>query len=255
MPRGSKSGKKRAERSARAWPRLDDNSKRAEAVEHEDEFSQLTEETALALLKRPELPAETFEELQRSQALMAMRKVRLAVVQHPRAPRHVVLAAMRHLFTFELMQTGLKPGVPADIRRTSEEMLIRRLETIPAGERLSLARRASGRVAGALLGDAEERVMRAALENGRITESAIVKALNSPGCTPTLVQAVCSHERWRLRVEIQVALLQNENTPLNRVLKIARSLPEAKVRDVLQTSSLPEQIKGYLQQEFKVAGK
>jgi len=242
-----------AERSAAAESRKPTRrrAQEVETVERGDAGSPWTEETALALLKRTDVPPENFEELQRNQELMAVRKVRLALVQHPRAPRHVVLPVMRHLFTFELMQTGLKPSVPADIRRTAEEMLIRRLESVSIGERLSLARRASGRVAGALLADPDERVMRAALANGRVTEGSIVKALNSAGCSAVLVQAVCRHESWSVRVEIQIALLRNENTPLNRVLKIARLLPEAKVREVLQTSPLPERIKTYLQQEFQ----
>ena len=58
-----------------------------------------------------------------------------------------------------------------------EESLIARMESISSGERLTLAKRGSTRVAAALLADLDERVMRAALENPYMTEAWIVKAL------------------------------------------------------------------------------
>jgi len=104
----------------------------------------LTEDLALALLQHHDLPPETLERLS-SSAAMKSRKVKLALVEHPRTPRHISLPMVRHLFTFELMQVALAPVTPADVKIAAEESLIHRLETVSEGERLSLARRASGR--------------------------------------------------------------------------------------------------------------
>jgi hypothetical protein len=87
--------------------------------------------------------------------------VKLAPVQHPNMPRHVSIPMLRHLFTFELMQVALTPAMAADIKRTAEDTLMNRLETISSGERLSLAHRASGRIAPELLCDSEPRAIRA----------------------------------------------------------------------------------------------
>src|SRR6266851_905149 len=130
----------------------------------------LTEDLALVLLKRSDLPAQALDQLSKNGSLMKSRKVKLAVVEHPRTPRHVSIPIVRHLFTFDLMQVALTPVVPADIKMAAEESLINRLETIPQGERLSLANRASGRVAATPLLDPEPRVVHAALENSRLTE-------------------------------------------------------------------------------------
>ncbi len=119
----------------------------------------LTEDFALALLKRSDLPSEVLDRLSRNGGLMKSRKVRLALVEHPKTPRHISVPMVRHFFTFDLMQVALRPMVPADIKIVAEEALISRLEKVSAGERLSLARRASGRVAGALLLDSEVRVI------------------------------------------------------------------------------------------------
>src|SRR6202011_1074731 len=133
------------------------------------------EDLALALLKQNDLTAEVFELLSKNTGVMKSRKVKLAVVRHPRAPRYVSISLLRQLFTFDLMQVALAPVVPGDVKVAAEQTLIRRLESISLGEKLSLARRASSRVAGALLMDVEPRVMQAALENPRLTETFIVR--------------------------------------------------------------------------------
>lgn len=212
--------------------------------------SNLTEDRALALLKRPELPAAVLEALSKNSSLMKSRKPRLTLVSHPRTPRHVSLPMLRHLFTFDLMQVALLPVVPADLKKAAEEALITRLESISYGERLTLARRASGAVAGALLQDKEARVIRAALENSRLTEVTMVKPLMRTACPAALVEAACRHPKWSVRREVRIALLRNEKTPLARALEYARSLPPPLVREILHSSRLPARIKAGLMKEL-----
>ena len=141
----------------------------------------LTEDLALVLLKQSDLPTQALDRLSRNRSVMKSRKVRLALVEHPRTPRHISVPMVRHLFTFDLMRVALTPVVPADIKMSAEESLINRLERLSQGERLSLGHRASGRVAAVLLLDPEPRVIHAALENSRLTESAVIKALMRRG--------------------------------------------------------------------------
>jgi len=194
----------------------------------------LTEDLALVLLKRSDLPAQALDRLSRNSGIVKSRKVKLALVEHPRTPRHISVPMVRHLFTFDLMQVALSPAVPADIRMSAEESLINRLDRLSQGERLSLARRASGRVAAALLLDSEPRVIQTALENSRLTESAVIRALTRRDAPDTFVRAVCHHEKWSPRREVRIALLRNEKTPLVRAVEFARSLPPALVREILQ---------------------
>jgi hypothetical protein len=170
---------------------------------------------------------------------MKSRKVKLALVEHSRTPRHISVPMVRHLFTFDLMRVALTPVVPADIKMVAEESLINRLERLSQGERLSLAHRASGRVAATLLIDREPRVIHAALENSRLTESGVIKALMRRDAPEAFVRAVCHHSKWSQRRGIRVALLHNGKTPLSRALEFSRSLPPAVVREILHGSHLP----------------
>jgi hypothetical protein len=223
----------------------------AEALKAAATDPALNEDRALTLLKRTDLPSDALEALSKNASVMKSRKVKLALAQHPRTPRHVSLPMIRHLFTFDLMKIALTPVVPADIKTAADEALIHRLETISTGERLSLARRASGRVAGALLSDAETRVMTAALENPRLTEAAIIRALTHGDSTETFVEAVCRHTKWSVRREIRMALLRNAKTPMARALEFARSLPLNVVQEILNGSHLPTNIQQYLRKDLK----
>lgn len=212
----------------------------------------LTEEFALALLKRTDLPAEVLARLSKNSGLVRLRKVRLALVEHAKTPRHISIPLLRQLFTFDLMRVAIMPTVPADIKLVADEALINRRETIPSGERLSLAKRASGRVVAALLLDSEPRVVRAALENSRLTEASVIKALTRRDAPSSFVEAVCHHAKWSPRREVRVALLRNEKTPLARALEFSRSLPPALVREVLHNSRLPRNTRSLLMKDLVV---
>jgi len=203
----------------------------------------LTEDLALGLLKQSDLPSHVLDRLSRNSGVMKSRKVKLALIEHPRTPRHISIPMVRHLFTFDLMRVALTPLVPADIKMSAEDSLINRLERLSQGERLSLAHRASARVAAVLLLDPESRVIHAALENSRLTESAVIKALMRRDAPEAFVRAVCRHSRWSPRREIRIALLRNGKTPLSRALEFSRSLPPAVVREILHGSHLPASTK------------
>jgi hypothetical protein len=202
----------------------------------------LSEDLALALLQRMDLPSEVLERLSKTRAATG-RKVKLALVGHPKTPRHVSLSLLRQLFTFDLMQVALTPVIAGDIKVAAEETLLKRLESIASGARLSLARRASGRVAAALLLDSKPRVVQMALENPRLTEAMVRQALLRPESGAGLVRAVCEHPKWSLRREIRLALLHNQQTPIDRAIEFARSLTPTQLREVLRSSRLPAIIK------------
>jgi hypothetical protein len=220
---------------------------RAVAADH-----RLNEDLALSLLKRRDLPGPVLESLSKNGAVMKHRKVIVGLVEHPRTPRHVAIPIARRLYTFELMQIALRPAVAADLKMVMEESLVGRLETISKGERLSLAKRASGRVAAALLLDSEANIVEAALANPQMTEAWIVKALMREEVPLALVEAASRHAKWSLRRDVRIALLRNENTPLARVLAFAQALPTPVLRDVLRHSRLPDAIKSYLEKELAV---
>jgi hypothetical protein len=196
----------------------------------------INEDAALAIVSDADASAETLSSLARSPVTTKSRKVMLGIVQHARTPRHISMPLLRRMFTFDLMQFTLTPAVAADLKRSAEEQIIVRLESLPAGQKMTLARRASGRVAGALLQDSDARVVSPALENPQLTEALVIRALMKPATPEVLFRLVSQHGKWSLRREIQIALLRSEKTPIERVRILAKHFPEKLLRDLLPES-------------------
>jgi len=234
----------------------------------------LNEDLALAQLKRADLPAEVIEQLAKNSNALKSSKARIALASHPHTPRHVSVPLARQFYTFDLMKVALAPGVPADVKVAVDDVLISRLKTVTVGERLTLARRASGRVAAALLLEVESvdreidgkigkskaddkakpaepaaratRVMQTALENPRLTEAFVISAVLHPAASAALAHAVARHEKWSRRKEIRAALLRTEHLSLARALKFSQEIPTKRLHELLASSRLPAQIKDQL---------
>ena len=234
----------------------------------------LTEDLALALLKRADLPPEVLEQLAKNANVLKSRKVKIALASHPNTPRHVSVPLARQFYTFDLMKVALSPSVPADVKVAVDDVLIARLKTVTIGERLTLARRASGRVAAALLldvatmdgkiidgkiGDSkitdaetvarETRVMQTALENPRLTEALVINSVLRPAASAALVHAVARHAKWSRRREIRAALLRTEHLSLARALEFSHEIPAPLLHELLASSRLPAKIKDQLLRE------
>jgi hypothetical protein len=207
--------------------------------------SELSEDQALAQVQRSDVTAADLALLARNPGAMKSRKVVLRLALHPRTPRHITIPLLRRLFTFDLMQVALTPTVAADVKRAAEEQILNRLESVSLGERISLARRASGRVAAALLLDTEARVISTALDNSHLVEAQVVTALMKQNAPEALFALASEHPKWSLRKEVQIALLRNERTPLARAVELAGNfsaeflreiVPESRRQTVLQSS-------------------
>ena len=214
--------------------------------------SGLAEDAALALLKASDVTAEALAQLARNPIASKSRKVVVALVSHPRTPRHVSIPLLRGIFTFDLMNLALTPAVAPDVKRAAEEQLITRLESLPLGQKITLARRASGRVAAALLQTADQRIISPALDNKQLTEALMVQALMKPRATERLYVMVSDHPSWQYRREIQIALLRSEKTPLERARAFAKNFSEDFVSEILPNDRKSVLIPGLKEHETDI---
>src|SRR5947209_7870692 len=191
----------------------------------------LTDVAPLALVKNADVTAEALARLAKNPIASKSRKLVVALASHPRTPRHVSIPLLRGMFTFDLMNLALTPAVAPDVKRAAEEQLIMRLESLPVGQKITLARRASGRVAAALLQTSDQRIISPALDNKQLTEALVIQALMKPRAPERLYVTVADHASWQLRREIQIALLRSENTPLERAQEFAKNFSEDFLRE------------------------
>ena len=210
---------------------------------------RLNEDLALRLLQSRDVPAKALEALAKNGMAMKHRRVLVGLVSHPRTPRFVSIPIANRLFAFELMKIATSPTVATDVKIAADHAIIARLDSISSGERTALARQGSTALAGALLNDPEARNIEAALDNPRMTEIEIVKALKREDVSQALIAQVCEHKKWSLRTEIQISVLKAESTPLAKAIFMADRLPPATVKDVLKNSRLKPQLQAYLREK------
>ena len=213
--------------------------------------ASLTEDLALLLLERRDLPSVILDDLSKNGHAMKQRKVKVALVQHPRTPRHVSLPLLRRLYTFELMNVALTAGIAADVKILAEEALTARFGTISAGEKLTLAKRSSARVSAALLNDPDNRVVEAALNNPFLTEIWVSRAILRSEPSPILALQVCRHAKWSVRQVVREALLRCECTPLAQAIIISQTFKLPALQEILHHSDLPPNVKEYLLEAAK----
>lgn len=204
------------------------------------------EQQALILLSRKELSWKVLERLCERHDLLKSYRIKNALVRHPHAPRSVSLPLMRHLYLADLLKVSATPGVPADVRRVVEEQIAQRASTLSLGERVSLARQGAGRVLSALLLDKDPTVVRAALDNPRLTEDLVVRALSYESMKPEAVDLVAGHRRWSTSYSVRTALLRQPQTSLARVLMLAEQILIKDLLELLEDPRMPAARRSYL---------
>lgn len=202
-----------------------------EIAGQEQPTGDASEDQALATLQRADVTSAEIAAIAKSPAAKN-RKVALAVVSHGRTPRHVSIPMLRRMFTFDLMQVALTPAVATDVKRAAEEQILARVESLPAGEKIALAKRAPGRVAAALLQQDDARVLEPALDNAQLTEALVVQALMKGRAPVALFESISGHDKWSQRREVQIALLRSDKTPADRAREFARNFSEEFLREI-----------------------
>lgn len=211
----------------------------------------LSEEDLGILLRRKNLPPEIIRQIAETDKLARNYPIKLAIVLNPHTPRLISMALLKYLYLFDLVTVGLQPAVPTEIKKLAEEAIISRLKQVPLGQKMTLARRASGRVAGALLAEGNQEVIPLALNNPFLTEAHILKVLALDELEPRVVEGLTRHEKWSLRYSIRLALVRHPLTPLARSLAFLPDLAQADLRDIAADRRLPDSLRQYIQQYLK----
>ena len=148
------------------------------------------------------------------------------------------------------MRLSLLPSAPAEIRRLADEIIITRVPHVPVGQKLTLARRGSARVAGALLAEGQPQAMKLALANPFLTESQVLKILAKAGLPERVVAAIAGDPKWSSQPNVRVALARNVHTPAHVVRAILPNLTLRDLKDTLATETLAPHLRKNIKLEL-----
>lgn len=173
----------------------------------------LREEHLLALLKRRDLPEDLPKAIFTSGRFELSHRLQLALVKNPCTPTQLTLSLLPHLRLFELVDLLYLPGATPDQKLASEREITRRLPTVPLGNLLTLARRASPTVLAEMLKMGRPDILEACLPNPRLKEVAILQFLSGGAASAETISMIARHPRWKTRPRLQIAILKHPRTP------------------------------------------
>jgi hypothetical protein len=210
------------------------------------------DETQLCLLLgRQDIPAEILEEVARRKPLLKNYRVKRALAFHPRTPRLVNLRLVRELYLMDLVQLTLLPGTSTELKRIAEEQLVARLPQLPLGQKITLARRGTARVAGALLAEGHTQVLPIALDNPGLTEAQVLKALSRENLPIGVVKAVAQHRKWSHTYNVRLALVRHRGSTLSTILAYLPELTVSDLRELAAPGIVSENLRKYLLAEIQ----
>ncbi len=192
------------------------------------------DETQLCLLlDRKDIPTEVLEEVARRKPLLKNYRVKRALAFHPRTPRLASLRLIRELYLMDIVQLTLLPGISVELKRNAEEQLVARLPQLPLGQKITLARRGTARVAGALLAEGHAQVLsRSSLPVG-------------------VVKAVAQHRKWSHTYNVRLALVRHPNSTLSMILAYLPELTVSDLRELAAPGIVSENLRKYLLAEIQ----
>jgi len=210
------------------------------------------DETQLCLLlNRNDLPVEILEEVASRKPLLKNYRVKRALAFHSRTPRLAGLRLLRELYLMDLVQLTLLPGTSAELKINAEEQLIARLAQLPLGQKVTLARRGTARVAGALLAEGHAQVLSVVLDNPQLTEAQVLKALSRDRLPLGVIQAIAQHRKWSHTYNVRLALVRHPHSTLSTILGYLPELTVSDLRELASPGIVSENLRKYLLAEIQ----
>ncbi len=210
----------------------------------------LDETLLVLLLQRKDLQSEFLAEVVRRRHFLKNYTVKKLLAFHPHTPRTEGIRLLRDLYLMDLVQFTISPGVLPDLKRKAEDQVIAKLPQLPLGQKITLARRAPARIAGALLADGQPAVVKAALSNPNLTEAQVLRVLAREKLAPDVAQSIAQDAKWSCIYNVRIALLRQPSTTLKSILAFLPELTVSDLRELAAPGILPENLRNYLQAEI-----
>ena len=194
-----------------------------------DRTDALTLGEARRVLRNPFTTSEVIEALLGARRLLASYELRSAIARHRRTPEPVALRFIAGLYWRDLLEISVDVRLSPAVRQIAEKYLVQRLGRLTTGEKAAIARRAVAGTLAHLRRDPSPLVIKALLQNPRLTEPVLLPMVASDETLPRVLDLVAADPRWGARYEIRVALSRNPRAPFRAIFEI---LPTLRRRDL-----------------------
>jgi hypothetical protein len=180
---------------------------------------------AMKVLRNPHCTFAMATDIASRSHLASSAGVRELVCSVRGMPPGRVLDLLATLPWLSLMNLAQNPRTPPRVKRQAEIRLIHRIEKLTVGERIAAARRAHRALVPHLMKLGELQVIRAMLDNPRLTGDDIVRLLQASEVPQDLFPELVRHPRWGPRPEIRFAIARGKGVPIPLALSAIAQMP------------------------------
>ena len=180
---------------------------------------------AMKVLRNPHCTFAIAMEIASRSHLASSSGVRELVCSVRGMPPGKVLDLLATLPWLSLMTLAQNPRTPPRVKRQAETRLIHRIGKLTIGERIAAARRAHRALVPHLMKLGEIEVVRALLDNPRLTGDDIVRLLQGADVPSAVFGELVRHPRWGPRPEIRFAIARGGGAPLPLALSALAQMP------------------------------
>lgn len=191
---------------------------------------------ARQILRNPHVTREVVEVLLDTPELLTSHEVKKDLAAHPHTPQGRALDLMPTLFWRDLVRIGSDARVRPVVRRAADRVLASRLPGLAVGEKASIARTAGPGLLTRLRRDPSPRVLRALLQNPRLTEGILLPVASSDKTPGPVLEVLAEDRRWGVRYPVRAALAKNPATPTTAALRMLPHLKKHDLRAVARIS-------------------
>jgi hypothetical protein len=213
----------------------------------------LDEQVLMAVLRRA-VPARFLDLVATTAPWSERPRVLARVVLSPRASRGLSLRLLSQLSWRDLADVAATARLPAAVRLRAESLLREALRDLRLGDRITLARIATGSVLVTLLRDDENRVLEAALLNPRLREQDLVTALGREDVPRPLFEACTRSPRWADNYAVRLGLVLQPLTPQPVALLQISSLVPRDLKRVARAKELRPLVRAAARAVLEQAG-
>ncbi len=207
------------------------------------ENPEMSEGEMVLLLRNRSITSSLLTRIARDRKWARAYEIKKAVVRHPRTPYSVARNLLSHLYWRDLAEVAGDVRLSPALRRQAESVLAVRLEEMTVGERIALARRASHGIIAALRETGDGRVLRALLENRKLSERDVVGIASGPEVPKEVLGWLAAHPTWSGCHDVRLALAGNPRTPVPAALRLLLQLPRHDLQRIAGDSRVPQLVR------------
>lgn len=208
------------------------------------------EDHIVLLLKNQSLNRSLIDRIGKEHRWAKYYKIKVGIVNHPHAPKHLSMNFIRFLFWKDLIKVADNFRLPPPLRRLAEELLRTNINQMAEGEKIALARIANRSVIQSLQKNKNPRVIAALLKNWRITEEDITSIVRNEHTAPETLSVIARDEKWSNRFQIKIAIIKNKKAPIHYSLKSLQGLLKGDLKRIKEDANIRKVIRVRAEREL-----